>query len=167
LPEPIFTPSTKAETGHDENINEQQAIQLVGADVFKTVKEKSIALYKFAKQHALKCGLVLADTKFEFGKTFDKEGAFPNIDGSVEFRPFPGEIILIDEALTPDSSRYWLKEKYDKGILESLDKQFVRNYLEQIKWDKSPPPPALPADVIKKTTERYLQAYKLLTGKEL
>ncbi|MFH2105973.1 MAG: phosphoribosylaminoimidazolesuccinocarboxamide synthase [Candidatus Micrarchaeota archaeon] len=148
LPEPIFTPSTKAETGHDENINEQQAIALVGENVFKTVKEKSIALYNFAKQHALKCGLVLADTKFEFGQLGD-------------------EIILIDEALTPDSSRYWLKEKYDKGILESLDKQFVRNYLEDIKWNKSPPPPALPEDVIRKTTERYLQAYKMLTGKEL
>ncbi|MFH0737022.1 MAG: phosphoribosylaminoimidazolesuccinocarboxamide synthase [Candidatus Micrarchaeota archaeon] len=148
LPEPIFTPSTKAEKGHDENVDEAKAKSIVGAEVFGKVKENSIKLYLAGKKHALKSGLVLADTKFEFGM-------------------LDGKIILIDEAMTPDSSRYWVKEKYDQGVLESLDKQFVRDYLERIGWNKSPPPPPLPADVIEKTTERYLQAYKMLTGKEL
>ncbi len=149
LPEAIFTPSTKAEKGHDENITEEQAKKLVGAGIYDTVKEKAIELYDLADSHARECGLVLADTKFEFG--LDKDG----------------KVMLIDEALTPDSSRYWLEEKYDVGILESLDKQYVRNYLESIKWNKSPPPPALPPEVIKNTTERYLQAYEMLTGRSL
>ena len=149
LPAAIFTPSTKAERGHDENITEEQAKKLVGAGIYETVKEKAIELYDFADAHARGCGLVLASTKFEFG--LDKDG----------------KVMLIDEALTPDSSRYWLEEKYDVGILESLDKQYVRNYLESIKWNKSPPPPTLPPDVIKNTTERYLQAYEMLTGKKL
>jgi phosphoribosylaminoimidazole-succinocarboxamide synthase len=149
LPEAILTPSTKAEKGHDENISTEQAAKLVGRDVFETVKEKAVELYDFADAHARSVGLVLADTKFEFG--LDKDG----------------KVILIDEALTPDSSRYWLEEKYDVGVLESLDKQYVRNYLEKIGWNKSPPPPPLPADVIKSTSERYLQAYAMLTGKEL
>lgn len=153
LPKPIFTPSTKAEKGHDENINEEQARKVVGDEAYNTLKQKSIELYNFAKVHALKCGLVLADTKFEFGYHTNKDGK--------------KRIILIDEALTPDSSRYWLKEKYEKGVLESLDKQFVRDYLEKTNWNKSPPPPALPEDVVKKTSERYLQAYKMLTGKDL
>ncbi len=152
LPEPLFTPSTKAKTGHDENISGNTAQEIVGEETFNTVKEKSLELYKFAKQHALECGLVLADTKFEFGYMENKGKR---------------NIILIDEALTPDSSRYWLKEKYDQGILESLDKQFVRNYLETLNWNKSPPPPKLPAEVIKKTTERYLEAYQKLTGEKL
>jgi phosphoribosylaminoimidazole-succinocarboxamide synthase len=149
LSQAIFTPSTKAEKGHDENITEEQAKKLVGAGIYETVKEKAIELYDLADAHARGCGLVLADTKFEFG--LDKDG----------------KVMLIDEALTPDSSRYWLEEKYDVGILESLDKQYVRNYLEGIKWNKSPPPPPLPPDVIKNTTERYLQAYEMLTGKKL
>ena len=149
LSEAIFTPSTKAEKGHDENITEEQAKKLVGAGIYDTVKEKAIELYDLADSHARECGLVLADTKFEFG--LDKDG----------------KVMLIDEALTPDSSRYWLEEKYDVGILESLDKQYVRNYLESIKWNKSPPPPALPPEVIKNTTERYLQAYEMLTGRSL
>lgn len=148
LPSPIFTPSTKAETGHDQNITEAEARKLIGDETYDFIAKKSIELYLFGKSHARKCGLVLADTKFEFGT-------------------YEGKIILIDEALTPDSSRYWLKEKYDKGVLESLDKQYVRNYLETLHWNKSPPPPALPPDVIRHTTERYLQAYKMLTGKEL
>jgi phosphoribosylaminoimidazole-succinocarboxamide synthase len=148
LPHPIFTPSTKAETGHDENIDETKAKSIVGAEVFDEVKTKSIALYLAGKKHAWKNGLVLADTKFEFGM-------------------LDGKIILIDEAMTPDSSRYWVKDKYDQGVLESLDKQYVRDYLEKIGWNKNPPPPALPAEVVKKTTERYLQAYKMLTGKDL
>lgn len=148
LAKPIFTPSTKADTGHDENITEEKAKEIVGEGVYTTLKEKSLELYRFGKEHAWNSGLVLADTKFEYG-----------------YRD--GEIILIDEALTPDSSRYWLKEKYDQGILESLDKQFVRDYLEKTNWNKSPPPPALPEEIVNKTSERYLQAYKMLTGKEL
>lgn len=152
LPEPIFTPTTKAEAGHDENVDEQAARRMVGDETFDFVKKKSIELYRFAKAHAGVCGLVLADTKFEFGHYEDMGKK---------------SIILIDEALTPDSSRYWLKESYDRGILESLDKQYVRDYLEKTGWNKSPPPPPLPAEVIQKTTERYLQAYKMLTGKTL
>lgn len=148
FPTPIFTPSTKAETGHDENITEEKAREIVGEGTYNMLKEKSIELYKLGKEHALQSGLVLADTKFEFG-----------------YRD--GEIILIDEALTPDSSRYWIKEKYDQGTLESLDKQFLRNYLEETGWDKNPPPPALPEDILNKTSERYLLAYKMLTGTEL
>lgn len=148
LPEPTFTPSTKAVTGHDENITEEKAREIVGEETYNTLKQKSVGLYNFAKQHALNSGLVLADTKFEFGKR-------------------NGDIMLIDEALTPDSSRYWLKEKYDQGVLESLDKQFVRDYLEKTGWDKSPPPPPLPVDVVENTTKRYLQAYRMLTGEEL
>ncbi|MFH1520020.1 MAG: phosphoribosylaminoimidazolesuccinocarboxamide synthase [Candidatus Micrarchaeota archaeon] len=153
LPKPIFTPSTKAEKGHDENINEEQAKKIVGEHAYQTVKQKSIELYNFGKTHADRSGLVLADTKFEFGYHTNKDGK--------------NKIVLIDEALTPDSSRYWLKEKYEKGVLESLDKQFVRDYLEKTNWNKNPPPPALPEDVIKRTSERYLQAYKMLTGKDL
>jgi len=148
LPEPIFTPSTKAVTGHDENITEEKAREIVGEEIYNTVKEKSLELYKFAKKHAWEHGLVLADTKFEFGK-------------------HANQVILIDEALTPDSSRYWLKEKYDQNVLESLDKQYVRNYLEETGWNKSPPPPPLPEEVVQKTTDRYLQAYRMVTGKEL
>jgi phosphoribosylaminoimidazole-succinocarboxamide synthase len=148
LPEPIFTPSTKAETGHDMNINGDKAKEIVGVEAYNFIKQKSLELYNFAKEHALKSGLVLADTKFEFGY----EGK---------------NIILIDEALTPDSSRYWLKEKYDAGVLDSLDKQYVRDYLERTGWDKNPPPPPLPPDVVVHTRQRYLQAYKMLTGEEL
>ncbi len=152
LPQPIFTPSTKAKVGHDQNISEEQAKKIIGEEAYNTIKNKSIELYNFAKHHAKKSGLILADTKFEFG--------YHNQNGNKQ-------IILIDEALTPDSSRYWLKEKYDKGMLESLDKQFVRDYLEGIKWNKEPPPPALPKEVIENTSKRYLQAYKMLTGKDL
>ncbi|MBD3210414.1 phosphoribosylaminoimidazolesuccinocarboxamide synthase [Candidatus Micrarchaeota archaeon] len=148
LPEPIFTPATKAETGHDENIPEEKAKEIAGEERYATIKQKSLELYKFAKNYALDAGLVLADTKFEFGT-------------------IGGKAILIDEALTPDSSRYWLKDKYDEGILESLDKQFVRNYLEETGWDKAPPPPDLPDEIIKKTSERYLKAYRMIAGEEL
>jgi len=152
LPEPIFTPSTKAEKGHDENVDEKKAREIAGGETFDFVRKKSIELYLFAKEHALTCGLVLADTKFEFGHYEDMGRK---------------SILLIDEALTPDSSRYWLKESYDKGVLESLDKQFVRDYLEKTGWNKSPPPPLLPAEVVQKTSERYLQAYQMLTGEAL
>lgn len=149
LDEPIFTPSTKAETGHDENITEDKAVEIVGKNTVEFVREKALEIYKFGRDYALERGLVLADTKFEFG--YDSEG----------------RIILIDEILTPDSSRYWLKEEYEKGQLLSLDKQFVRDYLEKTNWNKQPPPPSLPEDVVQKTSKRYLRAYRMLTGKEL
>lgn len=149
LSEPIFTPTTKADQGHDQGVTPGQAINLVGDRTFEFIKKKSIELYQFAHDYALRQGLVLADTKFEFG--YLKEGHHERI-------------ILIDEALTPDSSRYWIKEKYEKGILESLDKQYVRDYLESINWNKLPPSPILPDQVIQKTSERYLQAYEILTG---
>jgi phosphoribosylaminoimidazole-succinocarboxamide synthase len=149
LSEPIFTPTTKADQGHDQGVTPGQAINLVGDRTFEFIKKKSIELYQFAHDYALKRGLVLADTKFEFG--YLREGNHERI-------------ILIDEALTPDSSRYWIKEKYDQGTLESLDKQFVRDYLESIKWNKLPPAPILPKEVIDKTTQRYLSAYEILTG---
>lgn len=148
LPEPLFTPATKAEVGHDVNITEDHARHLAGEDVYETIKEKSLELYRFGKEYALSKGLVLVDTKFEFGE-------------------HEGEVILIDEALTPDSSRYWVKEKYDYGVLESLDKQYLRDYLENTGWDKSPPPPPLPTEVIEKTSQRYLKTYEILTGNRL
>ncbi|MBN2478033.1 phosphoribosylaminoimidazolesuccinocarboxamide synthase [Candidatus Micrarchaeota archaeon] len=148
LENPIFTPATKAETGHDINIDEQQAKEIVGNDTFEFAKNKAVELYKFGRDYVLERGLVLADTKFEFGI-------------------FNEEIILIDEILTPDSSRYWLKSDYEKGKLLSLDKQYVRDYLETLDWNKQPPAPTLPPEVISKTTERYLQAYKMITGKDL
>ena len=150
LPKPIFTPSTKAEAGfHDENISEEKAMEIIGKETYEKIKTKSLELYEFARDYVWERGLVLADTKFEFGYLTNASGK--------------KEIILIDEALTPDSSRYWLREKYDQGVLESLDKQFVRDYLEEMKWNKSPPPPALPKEIIEKTSERYLAAYKMIT----
>lgn len=157
LEHPIFTPSTKAEKGHDQNITEEEAKKLVGEETYEFVKQKSLELYAFGKGHARKCGLILADTKFEFGYYNNGNG---NGGGS-------RSIILVDEILTPDSSRYWLRDKYEQGVLESLDKQFVRNYLEKTGWNKEPPAPALPVDVIENTTKRYLQAYKMLTGKDM
>ncbi len=154
LSHPIFTPSTKAQIGHDENITEAEACELISHDVISSLKEKSIQLYNFGKYHAKKCGLVLADSKFEFGF----------IKGNNEVNK---QIILIDELFTPDSSRYWLKEKYDQGILESFDKQYVRDYLEGIKWNKDPPPPKLPKEIIEKTSERYIQVYNILTGRDI
>ncbi|HIH22524.1 TPA: hypothetical protein HA238_02245 [Candidatus Micrarchaeota archaeon] len=147
------------------------------------MREKSLQLYEFGKNHARKCGLVLADTKFEFGYLQNGNGSgsagngkdgngSDNRNGSDSGNGSTGSsntnhIILIDEILTPDSSRYWLKDKFDDGVLESLDKQFVRDYLERLGWNKSPPPPSLPKDVIENTTKRYLQAYKMLTGRDL
>lgn len=149
LSEPIFTPTTKAEQGqHDENVTEQQAIGIIGKESYDFVKSKSLEIYKFAEEYARERGLILADTKFEFGE-------------------YNNEIILIDEILTPDSSRYWPKEEYDKGNLFSLDKQYVRNYLETLDWNKKPPAPTLPKEVIEKTRERYLKAYNSVTGQNL
>ncbi|MBR5606418.1 MAG: phosphoribosylaminoimidazolesuccinocarboxamide synthase [Verrucomicrobia bacterium] len=149
LPEPIFTPSTKAEEGHDENISFEQAEKIVGSDIARKVRDASIRLYSWARDHARKRGIIIADTKFEFGL-------------------FNGELILIDEVLTPDSSRFWPMSEYQPGRGQSsFDKQFVRDYLENLGWNKQPPAPKLPADVVAKTAEKYAEAYRCLTGKEL
>ncbi len=150
LPVPIFTPATKAETGHDENITETRMCELLGTDVTAQLRATSLALYHAAEAHARACGIIIADTKFEFG------------------RAGTGEIILIDEALTPDSSRFWPAREYAPGRAQaSFDKQYVRNYLETLNWDKRPPAPSLPPVVAAATTARYLEAYRLLTGQEL
>ena len=150
LNEPIFTPSTKAEIGdHDENISADEAINITDRITFDKVKSASINLYKKASEYALTQGIIIADTKFEFGVVDD-------------------EIILVDEVLTPDSSRFWPLDKYEKGRgQESYDKQFVRDYLLSIHFNKQPPPPPLPDDIIKKTSEKYLDIYKKLTGQSL
>jgi len=150
LPEPLFTPSTKAEEGHDENITEEQVRQLLGAETADYLRETSLRLYNTARAYARTRGIIIADTKFEFGRNQN------------------GEIILIDEALTPDSSRFWPAESYAPGKSQpSFDKQFVRDYLETLAWDKRPPAPPLPLEVASATTDRYLEAYRLLTGEEL
>jgi len=149
LDEPLFTPSTKAETGHDENIPVEKVKDLIGEQMAGEIAKLSIEIYKAALKHAESCGIILADTKFEFGV-------------------FEGKVILIDEVLTPDSSRFWPKSEYKPGSNPpSLDKQFVRDYLEGLSWDKTPPAPALPDDIVFKTREKYLDAYKSLTGKPL
>jgi phosphoribosylaminoimidazole-succinocarboxamide synthase len=149
LPEPLFTPSTKAEEGHDENISFEQAAAIVGENAARRVAELSIALYSHARDDAAQRGIIIADTKFEFGSDGD-------------------ELILIDEALTPDSSRFWPMDLYEPGRAQpSFDKQYVRDYLESIGWNKQPPAPALPAEVVAKTTEKYLEAYRLVTGTDL
>ncbi len=150
LPEPIFTPSTKAEKGHDENITEEQVRNVLGADTANYLRETSLRLYNEARTYARSRGIIIADTKFEFGRDQN------------------GEIILVDEALTPDSSRFWPAESYSPGKSQpSFDKQFVRDYLETLAWDKRPPAPPLPPEVASATTNRYLEAYRLLTGEEL
>jgi phosphoribosylaminoimidazole-succinocarboxamide synthase len=150
LPEPIFTPATKAESGHDENISEAAAAAVVGADLLARLKQLTLALYAYGTAHAETKGIILADTKFEFGLTE------------------AGELLLIDEMMTPDSSRYWPKDQYAPGGPQpSFDKQYVRDYLESIRWNKQPPVPALPADVVEGTRSKYLDAYRRLTGREL
>ena len=150
LAEPIFTPATKAETGHDENISEQQMASIIGSEVSEFLKNVSLRLYQEASEYARGCGIIIADTKFEFGRDRDDR------------------IILIDEVLTPDSSRFWLAESYQAGKSQaSFDKQFVRDYLEQLDWDKRPPAPSLPPQVALATTDRYLEAYELLVGEKL
>jgi phosphoribosylaminoimidazole-succinocarboxamide synthase len=147
LPEPIFTPSTKAQSGHDENISFEKAASLVGTEIATKVRDISIALYKFAADYARERGIVIADTKFEFGLLES------------------GELILIDEMLTPDSSRFWPAESYKAGGPQSsFDKQYVRDFLEAIKWNKEPPAPVLPAEVVEKTREKYLEAVRRLTA---
>lgn len=150
LPAPIFTPATKAESGHDENISEEHVKELLGEETTNHLRDTALALYKEASEYAIERGIIIADTKFEMGK--DKDG----------------KIILVDEALTPDSSRFWPLDKYEAGKSQpSFDKQFVRDYLETLDWNKQPPAPALPEEIAKATTVRYLEAYKLLTGKDL
>jgi len=149
LPEAIFTPSTKAQSGHDENISLRQASSLVGADAAERVRDLSLALYRYAADYALTRGIIIADTKFEFG-TLDT-----------------GELILIDEILTPDSSRFWPAESYEPGRPQaSFDKQYVRDYLEAIKWNKEPPAPELPEEVVEKTRQKYREAVRRLAGDE-
>ena len=150
LPEAIFTPSTKAEQGHDENITEDQVRDLIGAEKTALLRDTSLRLYTEAHNYARERNIIIADTKFEFG--LDQNG----------------ELMLVDEVLTPDSSRFWPAESYEPGRSQpSFDKQFVRDYLETLDWDKKPPAPAIPAEVASATTARYLEAYRLLTGKEL
>ena len=147
LPEPIFTPATKAQTGHDENIDAEQAAELVGAERFDEVERVALALYRFAAEHARERGILIADTKFEFG--LDDEG----------------RLVLGDEALTPDSSRFWPADEYAPGGPQpSFDKQFVRDYCETLGWDKTAPGPELPDDVVAGTRARYVEAFERLTG---
>jgi phosphoribosylaminoimidazole-succinocarboxamide synthase len=147
LPEPIFTPATKATTGHDENIDAETAVELVGAERFGEVERIALALYRFASAHARERGIIIADTKFEFG-----------LDPG-------GVLVLGDEALTPDSSRFWPMDGYGPGQAQpSFDKQFVRDYCESLGWDKTDPGPELPENVVTGTRERYIEAFALLTG---
>lgn len=148
LPQPMFTPSTKAEIGaHDENISVHRMFEIVGDEHGSALQEASVSLYSAARDHAAKRGIIIADTKFEFGL----------IDG---------EVTLVDEVLTPDSSRFWPAATYAPGhSQQSFDKQYVRDWLEASGWDKTPPPPSLPADVVAKTSETYIKAYELITGR--
>jgi len=149
LPAPVFTPATKAVSGHDENISFEEACRIAGADAAEKARDLTLKIYCFAADFALKRGIIIADTKLEFGL-------------------HDGELILIDEVLTPDSSRFWPADQYEPGRSQpSFDKQFVRDYLETLSWNKQPPAPALPPAVIAKTTEKYLEACQRLTGKAL
>ena len=149
LPEDIFTPSTKEDVGHDINVSQDHVEKMIGKELAKEIKELSLAIYKKASDYALTKGIIIADTKFEFGIYNDK-------------------VILIDEVLTPDSSRFWPKDQYKPGQSQpSFDKQFVRDYLDSLAWDKTPPAPKLPEDIIKKTKDKYLEAYKKIVGIEL
>ena len=146
LPRPIFTPATKEDKGHDLNVTQEYIRKLIGAGIAKKLEETSISIYNKAREYADKRGIIIADTKFEFGM-------------------LDGKIILIDEALTPDSSRFWPKDQYEPGKSQpSFDKQFVRDYLETLDWDKTPPAPRLPREIIQKTSQKYLQAFKKITG---
>jgi phosphoribosylaminoimidazole-succinocarboxamide synthase len=149
FPEPLFTPTTKAEVGHDENMSYEQLVDQVGAEVANAIKLRTLAIYQYAAQYAAERGIIIADTKLEFGILDD-------------------EPIIIDEMLTPDSSRFWPADEYKTGQSQpSFDKQFVRDWLTQTGWNKEPPAPDMPADIIEKTTQRYHEAYRRLTGREL
>jgi phosphoribosylaminoimidazole-succinocarboxamide synthase len=150
LPEPLFTPATKAQSGHDINISEAQAASLVGTATVSRVRDLTLRLYAAGAEHAERCGIIVADTKFEFG-------LLPS-----------GELILIDEMLTPDSSRFWPRDTYRPGGPQpSFDKQYVRDYLEEIRWNKQPPVPSLPESVVARTREKYVDAFRRLTGQDL
>jgi phosphoribosylaminoimidazole-succinocarboxamide synthase len=149
LPQPIFTPATKAESGHDENISEDRAAELIGRDLTSRLRDLTLAIYGRGVAHAAGHGIIIADTKFEFGQA-------------------DGELVLIDEVLTPDSSRFWPADQYQPGQGQpSFDKQFVRDHLEAIGWNKQPPVPSLPEDVILRTRDKFVEAYRRLTGSEL
>jgi len=149
LPQPIFAPATKAEEGHDENIDMKRCVQILGKELADRVKALSLEIYSRGRDHAAQRGIIVADTKFEFGIV-------------------NGDLLLIDECLTPDSSRFWPKDQYAVGQSPpSFDKQFVRDYLETLDWDKTPPAPRLPKDVIEKTSAKYLEAFRRLTGTEI
>jgi phosphoribosylaminoimidazole-succinocarboxamide synthase len=149
LPAPIFTPATKAETGHDENIPFERAAEIVGTAIAEQARAASLKLYRFASDYARRRGIIIADTKFEFGL-------------------LDGILILIDEALTPDSSRFWPADQYQPGKAQpSFDKQFVRDYLETLDWNKTPPAPELPPEVVARTQAKYVEAYERLTGGKL
>jgi phosphoribosylaminoimidazole-succinocarboxamide synthase len=154
LPEPIFTPATKAETGHDENISFDRAAQIIGSETAARLRDLTLRAYSRAAEYAESRGIILADTKFEFGWSMAADNA--------------GTLLLADEALTPDSSRFWQRDEYAPGgPQKSFDKQFVRDYLETLDWNKQPPAPSLPADVIEKTAAKYREAYTRLTGTAL
>ncbi len=149
LPQPIFTPAVKAASGHDENISLAEMAQRVGADLSEQLRDLSLRLYRAAADYTAERGILIADTKFEFGRT-------------------PAGLVLADEAVTPDSSRFWPAAVYQPGgPQESFDKQYVRDYLEEIRWNKQPPAPALPAEVARRTSEKYVEAYRRITGREL
>ena len=156
LPQPIFTPATKAQSGHDINISESDAANLIGRRLLDRVRDLTLRMYAEGAAHAESRGIIVADTKLEFGLLPD--------DG----RPVEERVILIDEVLTPDSSRFWPRDGYQPGGAQpSFDKQFVRDYLEQIRWNKQPPVPSLPDEVVAKTREKYVEAFRRLTGREL
>jgi phosphoribosylaminoimidazole-succinocarboxamide synthase len=149
LETPIFTPATKAQTGHDENISFDQVVAQIGKEAAEKLRALSLALYARGREFGESKGIIIADTKFEWGAK-------------------DGQVILIDEVLTPDSSRFWPLQDYIPGRAQpSFDKQFVRDYLESLQWNKQPPPPSLPAEVVEKTSEKYREAYRLLTGDSL
>jgi phosphoribosylaminoimidazole-succinocarboxamide synthase len=154
LPQPIFTPATKAESGHDINISEEEAGRIVGAALIARLKALTLEIYRRGAAHAESKGIIVADTKFEFGLVGAGDPAT--------------DVVLIDEVLTPDSSRFWPNDQYEPGHGQpSFDKQFVRDYLEEIRWNKQPPVPSLPDHVVQRTREKYVEAYRLLSGREL
>jgi phosphoribosylaminoimidazole-succinocarboxamide synthase len=183
LPEPIFTPATKAETGHDVNISEEEAATIVGRDLLARVKALTLEIFRRGCEHAEAKGIIIADTKFEFGLApaspsrrsagLSAEARSAKVEGAEADRSSANvigddEVVLIDEVLTPDSSRFWPKDQYKPGgAVPSFDKQYVRDYLEEIRWNKQPPVPSLPEAVVLRTREKYVEAFRRLTGREL
>jgi phosphoribosylaminoimidazole-succinocarboxamide synthase len=170
LPEPIFTPATKAESGHDVNISEEEAGRLVGPELIARLKALTLEIYRRGCEHAESKGIIIADTKFEFGlapvdpTSSRRSAAAESASNTIGNQ----EIVLIDEVLTPDSSRFWPQTAYEPGHGQpSFDKQFVRDYLEELRWNKQPPVPSLPDEVVRRTREKYVEAFRLLTGREL